>query len=876
MSGKRRKLHHRVSLSGDDWIFKEFLGEDWVWRHVEKPESRDVRFWKPGTVPGSVHHDLLKLGEIPNPYVDRNSLLVEWVPERTWVYKKTFFVDPAYRGRRVRLTFKGIDYEATIFLNGKRLGHHKGMFVPAQFEVSGELKYGEENLLVVVIEPAPDEQPQVSKTSRVTTHKSRMTYWWDFCPRMIHIGIWDDVVLEVTGAGRMEDIFVRPQLSPAFDHADLSVSACLSSTERSVFLVEVEIRHQGEVVKRRQTRHAVPVGETNINLCIPLERPRLWWPNGMGEPHLYEATVRIIAEQTDEMMDEQTVSFGIRDVQMVRNERSDPEALPYTFVINGRKTFINGWNWVPIDVMYGVNRPEKLAHLLNLAKEVNVNLLRVWGGGLIEKDSFYDECNRKGIMVWQEFIQSSSGIENRPSRDPGFIEMMRREAEIIVKKKRNHPSLVLWCGGNELHAGETELLDDREPVLGALHEVVKRLDPDRHWLPTSPSGKFFSNHLKNIAADPQGLHDVHGPWEHQGLVDQYRLYNAGTSLFHSEFGVEGITNLKAIEATISPRYRWPATKNNPVWFHRGAWWINEPFVQEAFGGLRDLPSLVRASQFLQAEGLRYAVESNRRRQFQNSGTLPWQFNEPFPNGYCTSAVDYFGEPKMAYYAVAHAYRPILLSARFERQVWAGQAWFEAGIWLSNATPTAQEGNVVAQIRGSRGEVFGEWQVSTRLPVNSSAPVIDYRLPLAAIEDDLFILDLRLLSEDGKEMAQSRYLFSRTDNLAPMLRLPATKLSIRQQTKGDLTRLTVVNAGERLALYVRLEDEREHERKGFVTFNTNHILLFPDEQKQIDIRWNQVPTSERSVAVQGWNTNQLVVSAEGGKEEEMYGTASKGP
>ena len=365
------------------------------------------------------------------------------------------------------------------------------------------------------------------------------------------------------------------------------------------------------------------------------------------------------------------MSFGIRRIEMLPNDTPDPTARPYTFSVNGRKIYAKGWNWVPMDVLYGVERPAKLERLLQLARRAHVNLLRVWGGGLIEREAFYDLCDRYGIMVWQEFIQSSSGVDNCPSDDPAFVAMMVGEAERIIPRKRNHPSLAVWCGGNELMPAPEQPADDSLPVLAALHDVVRRLDADRHWLPTSASGRLSSNSLVNIAQDPLGMHDVHGPWEHQGLTGQYALYNQGASLFHSEFGVEGYTNLKTIEAHVAPAHRWPATRDNPVLYHTASWWIKEATIRETFGEVPDLPHLVLASQFLQADGLRYAVEADRRRQYRNSGTLPWQFNEPFPNVACTSAVDYHAQPKPVYYAVARAYEGLHVSARFATQAWGG-------------------------------------------------------------------------------------------------------------------------------------------------------------------------------------------------------------
>jgi len=853
----------RFSLDGNDWEMKDFVGEDWIWRNSEKPDTKDVRWWRRGTVPGSVLHDLLALGEVPDPYYERNSLLVEWVPQRTWLYRKRFTLPASFRGQRLRLNFDGIDYEAHVYLNGKHIGDHRGTYVPASFDVTDVASLDGENHLAVVIERAPDEQPQVSKTRYVRTHKSRMTYWWDFCPRIIHLGIWDHVYVEATGDVRVEDVFVRPALSDDFATADVAVTTTLHADTAATVETDIVLSLAGREVARTSSTRSVTPGATSFAETLRIERPELWWPNGAGTQTLYDAkaTVSIRGEDgASTVSDERTTTFGIRAIQWARNETPDETALPYTLVVNGRRLYMKGWNWVPIDAMYGVERPEKLDRLLTLAQRANVNLLRVWGGGLIEKESFYAACDRLGLLVWQEFIQSSSGIANKPSEDPEFIEMMVREAERCIPRKRNHPSLAIWCGGNELQHDDGRPLDDGEPVLAALKDAVHRLDPDRLWLATSPTGRLFNNTIENIELDPDGLHDVHGPWEHQGLTAQYELYNRGTSLLHSEFGVEGMTNKKALFKTIAPEHRLPATRDNPIYFHRGSWWNNEPLVQRSFGGgLDHIETLIRASQFLQAEGLRYAVESNVRRQYRNSGTLPWQFNEPFPNAYCTSAIDYYAEPKPVYYAVARAYRPVSATAAFATQAWAGRDAFEAELWAANDGTSAIEG---AELTARLADGFGNVQASTTTTVtvnaNGSTALAAFASPLTSLRSNWFYLDLTLTDRDGRTLDANRYVFSATADLRPLLEAPTTALRAESTAAGGgafEARLT--NAGGAAAIRVRLEDDRELDgRTGYVFFEDNDFDLLPGETRTVRISFSGVPLKERAVVVQGWNTEAI--------------------
>jgi beta-mannosidase len=848
-------MQRRISLNGNDWQLKDYYGEDWRWRNAHKTGTRDTHFWRKGTVPGSVHNDLWDAGEIPNPYFERNSLLLEWIPARTWLYKKAFVVDEELRGKRIQLHFEGVDYAAEFFLNGESLGHHSGMFTPAVFEVSEQLQYGAENLLSVVIEPAPHEQPQVSRTSKVSTHKSRMTYWWDFCPRMIHVGIWDDVYLAVSEQVRIEDVFVRPQLADDFLRAEISVSTELDALQNQVVEVETQFRFEGEVVTIQRTRHALPTGRMHLNVCLPIDRPELWWPNGYGEQPLYTAEVSVFpTDDADYHLDDHIVKFGIRKVELVSNETDDTTALPYTFVVNGRKVYIKGWNWVPIDVMYGVPRPEKLENLLQLAQRARVNMLRIWGGGLIEKQAFYDVCDQLGIMVWQEFIQSSSGIENYAPDTLDFINMMVREAEQIIPRKRNHPSLVWWCGGNELSSGPEQPLDDNHPLLSALKATVARLDPDRFWLPTSPTGRVFLNSLENIENDQQALHDVHGPWEYQGVTKQYELYNRSTSLLHSEFGVEGITNLKTLNATVAPEHQWPTSLDNPIWQHLGAWWNQQDTWREVFGDVGDVKTLVRATQYMQAEGLRYAVEADRRRKYQNSGTLPWQFNEPYPMATCTSSVDYYAQPKPVYYAVAHAYEPVHVSAKFPTVAWEGIDQFEAELWVNNSLESSfEDATVTAKIIGSSGRVYGEWQEAVAFQPNSAAQISFVLWVLDGLDGDIFFLDLRLTDDAGKVLSINRYAFTHAANLSPLLDTPTTTLAIQKEEHDDGWILTLTNDGEQAALFIQLEDGRDVGAAGFAYFDKNHFCLFPKESISVSILWRNVPLSERRIDMNAWNT-----------------------
>ncbi|MCW2975654.1 MAG: beta-galactosidase/beta-glucuronidase [Actinomycetia bacterium] len=769
-------------LERSEWQLRGCLGREWEW-HTGPDKAWDAPGWLPARVPGSVLDDLMRAGEVADLYHQRNSRLAEWVPERAWVYRTRFAV-PA---ETPLLRFGGVDFACTVLVDGRELARHEGMFRPFEVDVS-EYADGAEHLLAVVVHPAPASESQVGDTSRVRVHKPRMGYGWDFCPRLVHQGIWRPVRLVSRDARD-----VQPQVT----------------LEDGIGVVraggELELLDGDRVV-------ATGAGELRV------ESPELWWPNGLGRQHLY--TLRAAGKE---------LRIGFRTAELIQNDGAAEGSLPYTLVVNGERAYITGWNWTPIDPLYGVPRPEKLAHLLELTARANVNLLRVWGGGLIETDEFYEHCDRLGLLVWQEFSLSSSGMNSVPADDDAFVRTMIDEARAIVPAKRHHPSLAVWCGGNELArsdpARDDVPLDDAHPVLGALRSVVRELDPDRAWLPTSPSGPRFLNRLDVIAEDPRGQHDVHGPWEHQGLRRHYELYDAGTAQLHSEFGVEGMTNRRALEALIEPEHRWPADRSNPIYEHLGAWWNNAPLVQECFGGrIADLDTLRRASQQLQYDGLRYAVEAGRRRAFRSSGTIPWQFNESYPNAWCTAAVDHRGDPKPAYWGVKRAYRGSHACAAFATCAWGGEHDVRARVhaW-GDAPPTAR----IVDLYGT-ALASGDGEVSVELDL---------------IGTDVFFLDLDV----------NRYVMTRTSDLAPLLDLPAA--TVDAELSGST--LTLRNTGAVAAIGLVLEDARPVDTPGWLTLSDNVIDLLPGESRELTVGWRD---GERGpVLVEGWNVEDRHVA-----------------
>lgn len=622
-------------------------------------------------VPCGVHTALVKNGYLQDPDFECNSNACEWVENRWW-----FFTTEVELVEKTRypliLEFDGLDYRCRVFWNGKPLGICENMYVKHQFNVTDDVRVGK-NSIGVLFENVPQEMSQIGLTAETFTQKARFGYKWDFCTRLVNIGIWKPCRLRERLPHEVTEFYFCPK---GGGHAELTlkfaeplrncpVKVVLSREEKTVFENFCEA--------------------TGAELClsVSVDQPELWYPNGAGKQPLYE--LRIVtgcgAEQS-----EKTASVGFKTIQLQQNDGAVKDSLPYVFVVNGKRIYVKGVNMTPLSHCYGDVTKSQYEEMLCALRDMNVNLIRVWGGGLIETEWFYELCDRYGIMVWQEFIQSSSGLDNVPSKRPEFLEKLFETAESATREKRNHVCLSVWSGGNELRDGEDKPSTFEDENIAGLLQIVQKNCPHVPMLPTSASGP-------QEMADPETKgknHDVHGPWQYVGERLHYDFYNRIDSYLHSEFGVNGMTCYESLRRFISEEnITLQSVDENIIYRHHGDWWDTSDRDRAVFGEPKDIYEKIRQSQFLQAEGLRYAVEANRRRAFENSGSIIWQANEPFPNFSCTSLIDYYGYKKPAYESVRKAFSPLNVSLKYDKLVWEAGETFVAELYVTSDEPRSE-------------------------------------------------------------------------------------------------------------------------------------------------------------------------------------------
>jgi beta-mannosidase len=758
------------------WQLRESIGETWRW-YVAAPPPEALNSvapdsgapgWSTVQVPGGVVDALARSGTVPDPRRGWGSRAVEWTGSRSWVLRRLVELDESWAEGDAVLEFDGIDPGGRVFWDGTELGRVDGLYRPLRLPL--HISPGT-HVLAVVIDRVPPGVPQVGRTDAVRRHAPRLGYGWDFCPPFPHQGIWRPVRLR--HGARLASLEVASAATADLARGTVTVRV------RAEAASGLEVTTRLDLGDGRQLVATGPVDAHGaVTLAIEVPHPPLWWPTGLGGQPLAELRVRIGNH-------EEVRRIGFRHLAWERTPGSPADALPYGLRVNGVPVPLTGVNWAPADAQFGEVTRERLAHLLDLARASGVRLLRVWGGGLVETPEFFEACDERGLLVWQEFSQSSSGIQSAPTEDSDVVAAFAADARLLVPARRHHPSLVLWGGGNELQGEQGPLDTDDSAVLRALVAVVRELDPERGWLPTSPSGPEFHHRIAGSARDPSAQHDVHGPWEYQGTEAQHTLAAAGAALAHTEFGVEGMANRRLFEHLVPRETREPAGRTNPLMRHLGEWWNNAAQVGQLFGEGMALDEVRRASQWLQASGLAIALEADRRRWPRTSMVLPWQLAESYPNAWGTALVGFDGEPKPALGVLARAFADERVTLVTDRTAWGGHSTVTASAWLWSRIGRSRGGRLELSVLDLTGRELAATSVALDAVENPGA-----RAELTApTPDGPFLWRARWLAADGATVDDETVLQAGDADLAGLRHLPRTALAAVATESGWRVRNT---------------------------------------------------------------------------------------
>jgi beta-mannosidase len=762
--------------------------------------------------------DLFKAGVIENPYYEFNSLKCEWVENKCWLYKKTLAVSESDVNRRLLLVFEGVNYESRFYLNGKLIGTHKNMFTPVKIDISGIVTTGD-NLLEVMCENVPVDETQMGYTSKCREQTARFFYSWDFCTRLVGVGLWQNVGLYVYDDCLFENFKVTSDYDGTTGRISIAgvINNCVAKAS-----ARITTRFSEAEIDCRAIDIKDGIFETDI--CV--ESPALWWPNGYGEQNLYNIEIELLTDNG--LQDKKRFDIGIRSIAYTKNTGSPDDALPYTVVVNGIKIWLRGMNFLPIDHMCGAVEDDKYLYYAKLLKNQNVNLLRVWGGAYFEKPLFYELCDKYGFLVWQEFTQSNSAMDGIPSQIPEFLEEFKKSTVFGLETLRNYTCITIWDGGNELKDADRNPIGMDNPNIRMLSELVEKYDSQRIFHPSCPSGPNFNSRIDDESIRKKRNHNIHGQWAYMGKEYHYTYYNKCNHLLQGEFGVNGCSDEDSIKKFIAAENLEGYKSNSASWlFHGNGWWNSYPRECDIFGeqNVNTLEKFVGASQLVQAEGLRYIIESNIRRAFECSGNIIWQFSEPSPNINCSNLVDYYGLPKMAFYTVKNTYRTIAASLKYSKIHYSKGEKLDFEIYLSNFGQDASVTTIV-QIYSISGEILFSEAVTKS--VRSNIPSKIFMVDTMVDDDFGEMFFVRLTVEgDRNDIYSNDYAFGTgsVSPYAPLYNTESPSLDISRTSKGGQTEFIIRNIGETTAFYVSLKTEDNTQ----AFFSDNFKTIFPGEE-----------------------------------------------
>jgi beta-mannosidase len=786
-------------------VIEQSLNGTWQMRECGTEE------WLPGVVPGGVHLDLMAAGRIPDPFVGDEELRVGWVADRDWEYRRDFVAEAGLAAEeRLALVFDGLDTLAEVRLNGERLGSADNMFRAWRWEITGLIRPGS-NELAVVFRSAVRRGAELEAIRHLDSpngqlagapylRKAPCQFGWDWGPKLPNIGFWQGARMEGWSVGRLADVRLSQSLEGG--RAGIAAEVQVDRAPGRSGELEAVMRVEHPNGRVDLVRSVVPAERSVASLAIDIAHPELWWPNGLGGQPLYRIDVELAGG--DRTLDVRRYQVGLRTLELRRGPDQWGES--FTFVVNGVPVFARGSNWIPADSFPARVTAAQLGALLGAAADANHNMIRIWGGGYYETETFYDLCDRHGILVWQDFMFACSVY---PLTDPAFLAGVESEVREQVRRLRHRPCLALWCGNNEMERGWTNWgwsrpgnEDLREAYLRFFSQTLPAWvaveDPATPYWPSSPSsGRPLEEPIGGGRGDEHEWIVWHG-------LAPFSAYGRETYRFVSEFGFESLPALATVAAfapdpddwnlgsrLLDHHQRCPAGNARILYY-----------MAQQFRLPRDFDGLIYLSQVLQAEAMRVGVEHWRRERARCGGTLFWQLNDCWPVS-SWSSIDYFGRWKALHYATRRFYTPVLLSCSVAGEAASGKAGngVTATLSVTNDLPRTWRGEIRWTLERLDGEVVATGSMPVEAPGLATTSVCGVDVPVS-IEDRRSQVLVAELLEAGSSRALVVTPFVPDKHLA--LRRP--EIDARVEPEGAPVEAGAVVEAEPARAIVRLRSD----------------------------------------------------------------------
>ncbi len=796
------------------------LHQNWKFRRADEAQ------WLDAQVPGVVHLDLLRHGLIPDPYYGANEEKVQWIEHENWIYETSFTLAAVDALQHYELVFEGLDTYAAVFLNGQKILDADNMYRAWTVDVKAWLKAGANTLMVYFRSPLRENEAKLSgplpyhvtaendaskEKVSVYTRKAPFHFGWDWGPRMVSCGIWRPVYLLVWSGARIAEAQIYQD---RLDDASAQMRASLQWSGALLPGTEWVIRDADSGVEWGRVA-AQAAGATPLPFSIA--NPQRWWTHNLGKPHLYRFAVQLV--QQDTLLDERILHMGLRTIEVIQEE--DSIGRSFYFKLNGIPVFMKGANYIPGDALLPRRTPEHFRYLLESAKTVGMNMLRVWGGGIYEEDLFYNLCDEMGLLVWQDFMFACSMY---PGSDPAFYENVRQEITYNVRRLRHHPCIAIWCGNNEVDVAwhnwgwqirhlilPGKASDMWQAYQALFHQlipgIVQAEDPQRTYVSTSPQSNWGKAEFFNY-----GTMHYWGVWHGPDGFEGYKTY---VGRYMNEYGFQSFPEWATIQAFSGPQ-DW-SLDSDVMKRHQKSYIGNgviAKFTNRYYKTPTDFKDFVYKSQLTQADGMRMAISSHRARKGHCMGTMYWQLNDCWP-GPSWSGIDYYGRWKALHYALRELYADVLIVPYSEPG--------RLDIHIVSDKLEALRGNLLIEIFRTDGRLVSSLLLDLHIPANSAGQYMALPLKnlLKGAKPHQVFARLRLMNETGP-LAQTLHYF------VPPKQLHLHRPRIRMnwdQTTGTLTLQSDVLVR---SLFLYTEDGQCH-------FSDNYFDLLPDEPKVIHVQ-----------------------------------------
>ena len=786
--------------------------------------------WRKATVPGTIHQDLIDQKELPNPFYGMNEQAVQWVENKDWTYRTRFTVTARQLQRNTLLEFDGLDTYADVYLNGALLLKADNMFVGYKIPVTN-LREGENNLYVRFRSPITETIPQwdsdgfnypadndhADKRLSVYTRKAPYSYGWDWGIRLATCGIWRPARLVFYDAARIDDYYVHQEaVSEKEAVVDNRIEIYHAQAKPVSATLLISCRYKGNLVKEERKEISLRPGMNQVSVKQTIEKPHLWWPNGWGEAALYTYSASLQIEGAE--VASQTRQVGLRNLRVVMEDDQDGKC--FYFEVNGYPMFAKGANYIPDDALLPNIGTERYKRIFEDVKAAHMNMLRVWGGGIYEDDRFYEEADRNGILVWQDFLFACTTYPH----DSTFLKRVTQEAEYNIKRLRGHASLAMWCGNNEIYEGMrywgwqkkytpavyAEMQKGYDVLFRQLlPAVVKKLDPDRFYMHSSPYEANWGRPESWRTADSHNWGIWYGRKPFESLDTEIPR-------FMSEYGFQAFPEMKTIRTFAEAE---DFQLESPVMNAHQKATIGNALIKQTMALYQKVPArfedLVYAGLVLQGHGIRHGIEAHRRNRPYCMGSLVWQLNDSWPV-VSWSGIDYYGNWKAMHYQMQRAFAPLAINAYREGDT----------LYYYLFSDLLQDASVKLELElmDFDGKVHSRQEINCHVPANTSRQVYKQTVAEALQGKDASASMIRITARNAKRetVAESIYYFAYPKDQ----KLPAARISIRSKwLKSGQLELTLKT--DRLARDVFVEIPLQG-----VRFSDNFFDLLPGQSKRI--------------------------------------------